>query len=171
MYLKIIAPILTFAIGFGAAWSWQDSRSSVALLEQMQAVNDATMLQIETEKKLIAERAARYKVSREAIVKREIEDDANEEKSEEIRIEYITADPNAVDCGLSAAGVRVWNTDASNSTLPESAGTGPLNYGGPIAARNSEVLRAHKVSARRHWKAIRQIENLKAYIVENCPYE
>lgn len=166
MYLKIIIPVLTFAIGFGAAWSWQGTRGDNAILEQINAGNAAALAQVELWKKVREEKDARYAAVRELEVLKDQEAEKNETVITETRVEYVTKDPNANDCGLSAAGVRVWNSAATG--VPETATARPVDYGGPIAARNSEVIRAQDVSAKRHHAAMRQIAKLKSYITEEC---
>jgi hypothetical protein len=168
MNITLISAALAFAIGFGSAWSWQGSNKDAALLEQLQAAQDSIDAEIEKNKQLRDLRDEKYQTQRKLELSNRQRDAAHEETVTEIREVYITQDANATDCGLSASGVRVWNSAANGSGLPETESARPGVDGSAIVARNSEITRAATVSFKRHWAAIRQVEELQGYIMAEC---
>jgi hypothetical protein len=166
VYIKIAVLVLAFAVGFGSAWSWQGALKDNAHLESLQETADAASAQAAAAKAAKEARDAAYHATRvEEVAQDRIAQLAKERKTEK-RIEYITKDPNARECGLSDAGVRLWNDSASG--VLDTEPTGPINYGGAIAASNDRVLSAAQVSFDRHWDTIRQVHKLQNYINTQC---
>ena len=169
MRVAAIAAAVAFAMGFCAAWSWQGSVKDAALLAQLQEAQEGVRAAVENARAIRDLRDANYQASLALQAAKQKRDEAHAETVTEIREVYITEDSNAVDCGLSAGGVRVWNTAAAGAGgVPETPSTEPGADDAAIAARNIEVTRAAVVSFRRHWAAIRQVEALQSYIQAEC---
>lgn len=88
--------------------------------------------------------------------------------STKARVDYVTLDNNANDCGFSDRGVRAWNSAASCSGLPETQAAGTGVDDGTIAARNAEIAEAAEMSFSAHCDAILQIKRLQNYIENEC---
>lgn len=114
----LIAAALSASIAFTTGWKVQGWRKDAQIAEvataQQQAVDQAKAKQ----EALRKERLKNSQLSEALAAQRDKAKQQNDSDVTEARIEYVTKDPNATDCGLSDDGVRVWNGAAYGSGMP-----------------------------------------------------
>lgn len=169
---SLITGAVAFAVGtaagFASGWEVQGWRKDAQAAEYQMAISIAVSDQKAAQD---AERVVRD-VSRQLSAALAVERDQKKEIHEgtitEARIEYVKTDPNATECGLSERGVLVVAGAARGSPVSgEEVGATALDAKA-IAAPNSEVVRVMTVSFARHWDALNIVDDLQAYIVDEC---
>jgi hypothetical protein len=86
---------------------------------------------------------------------------------------YEQTDPNALNCGLSCNGVRIWNTRAigvggmSEAPAPAACQSGSQEEG-TIAANNAQVVAAADQSFADHHECLAYVDDLYAWVETFC---
>lgn len=162
------ASALSAGIAFTGGWKVQGAFKDAEILKNLKRINEAIAKQVDAEEseRLARDQKVQISIQLSAALDREAE--LHNEEVTEARIEYITKDPNATDCGFSAGGVRVWNAAATGKGVPEAEAARPRHNAEAIAASNADIARAAETSFKRHWAAIRQIGRLQAHIINEC---
>lgn len=103
---------------------------------------------------------------------REMFELSQQQEATDARIEYVTSDANATDCGFSVAGVCAWNQAAAIAGGPgmrEAANAScAVDGDGSIAARNAEIIAAAETNLQRYATALGLIQGLRDHIRTEC---
>ncbi len=168
IYLATAISAVCFLAGAWSGWTIQGGIKDRIIVDQMVATAEAVQVQVEKQKTIQATRAARWQLSQELAAANQAAAAQHNQKVTEARVEYVTEDVNASNCGFSIRGVHVWNQAARGGGMFTSTPPSAVDNAGSITADNAQIVTAAEISFARHWDAIRQVDQLRAWILDQC---